>query len=122
MLRRLIVYWPEIFLALLVVFMVWIVGSCGSFQSCIQEHQEHIGGQTTQKGFANISATFGIYRDCTGRFVHDENAAIAALATLLIAAFTGTLWYATRDMLKASADQGKSMDRSIAESARAALQ
>jgi hypothetical protein len=82
--------------------LVWIVDSSESFQKCVQETQKHTGAQSAQKRIPDISIMLSVCRDC------------------LIAAFTGTLWHATRCMLKASDEQGASMERSIAESARAA--
>lgn len=120
MFRLLRAYWPELLAALLVILIIRIVGSSESFQKCVESSQKYISGQPAQKVISSIPITFGIYRDCTGRFIHDENPAIIALATLLIAVFTGTPWHATRGMLKACAEQGAAMDRSITESARAA--
>src|SRR6202051_4305081 len=106
MLRLLRAYWPELLAGLLFVLIVWIVGSSKSFQDCVENNQKQTSDQPAQKHISNIPITFRIYRDCTGRFIHDENPAIMALATLLIAAYTGTLWHATRGMLRASAEQG----------------
>lgn len=117
MIRRAVSYWPML---LVVLSLVWIVGSSESFQDCVQKTHKRTGTQSTQKGIANIPITLGICRDCLGQFVTDENPAITALATILIAAFTGTLWHATRGMLRASAEQGAAMERSIAQSSRAA--
>jgi hypothetical protein len=56
-----------------------------SFEACINHDRETTADSTT----------LGVYVHCTGTFIADNNGAITALATLVIAAFTATLWFAT---------------------------
>jgi hypothetical protein len=66
------------------------------FQVCIEKHKP-----SDEKGVAEKNKTFGIAVAldsnvrCTGEFIDANNGAITALATIVIAAFTGTLWIAT---------------------------
>jgi hypothetical protein len=57
------------------------------FQSCISQQGERIGN--------GLGADITRYARCTGRFVDAHGVGITALASLVIAAFTGTLWIAT---------------------------
>jgi hypothetical protein len=56
-----------------------------SFKACINDERETTADSTT----------VGVYVHCTGNFIADNNGGITALATLVIAAFTATLWFAT---------------------------
>lgn len=62
------------------------------FQSC--ESQESEGQQTAKQSSGSLAVIIP-YARCTSRFVGAHGVAIAALASLVIAAFTGTLWIAT---------------------------
>jgi hypothetical protein len=59
-----------------------------SFQHCINI----VNGDSSGLGLSVIAGT---YVRCSGGFIHDNTSEITALATLIIAAFTGTLWIAT---------------------------
>jgi len=65
------------------------------FQNCIEEHQHREGGNSAEKQPSGFSVTASAYVQCTGRFVNAIGNSITALATIIIAAFTGTLWIAT---------------------------
>ena len=66
-----------------------------SFQYCAENHQQTNKNAATEKNNTGVSIAVFTYFVCTGRFVEAHNGAITALATLVIAAFTGTLWIAT---------------------------
>jgi hypothetical protein len=66
------------------------------FQSCISEEGGNKGGQDTKEGYAGIGPVIAVYVRCTGRFVEGHGVGITAIATIIIAAFTATLWGATR--------------------------
>jgi hypothetical protein len=57
-----------------------------SFQTCLSQYL------TNREG---ISATAAGYAYCSGNFISDKGTGITAFATLIMAAFTGTLWAAT---------------------------
>jgi hypothetical protein len=63
------------------------------FQSCLSHESE--GQQTGKQGDGSFGAVIIPYARCTSRFVGAHGVAITALASLVIAAFTGTLWIAT---------------------------
>ena len=61
-----------------------------SFKACINHE-----GQIVEGHDPGISAMVGVYAHCTGAFIEGNSGGITALATLVIAAFTATLWLAT---------------------------
>jgi hypothetical protein len=66
-----------------------------SFQQCITSHDNDKADGPPEKNPSAFGVTIDSYVRCTGRFVKTYEAAIAALATIIIAAFTCTLWIAT---------------------------
>jgi hypothetical protein len=75
---------------LLVLFIGLARGFSSSFKACINHEAEQIAKEPAQGG-----AIVGVYAHCTGAFIDDNNGGITALAALVIAAFTATLWLAT---------------------------
>lgn len=66
-----------------------------SFQQCIAEKpadKEGTPPKEDQPGFVSVVASYGT---CSGRFIEAHGGGITALATIVIAAFTVTLWVAT---------------------------
>ena len=66
-----------------------------SFQGCINEQQNPKPNSSTEEQPSSFRATVAIYADCSGRFIDAHHDGITALATVVIAAFTCTLWLAT---------------------------
>jgi hypothetical protein len=66
-----------------------------SFQQCIasQENKDASGASENHPSIFGI--TIDLYVRCTGEFIKESGEAITALATIVIAAFTATLWDAT---------------------------
>jgi hypothetical protein len=65
------------------------------FQACVEKHQ---AGASSRIADDDISGRWiGLVTDgvrCSGEFVEANSAAITALAAILVAAFTATLWIA----------------------------
>jgi hypothetical protein len=78
-----------------ILALVWTVEGSQPFQSCVKEAKYQIGGQTFKRALANFSTWTGHRKDCVGAFIHQNEGAITALATLFIALFTLTLWRST---------------------------
>jgi hypothetical protein len=76
-----------------------------SFQTCVSQ---------------NTSAPIRANALCTAQLIDTHAGFFTALASFVIAAFTGTLWVANLGMLKASANQANAMERSIGEAAKSA--
>src|SRR6202140_5078991 len=79
------------FFVLLLIFLAAFVAGekqfSPSFQSCLSQ-------QPADKD-DSLGAAVTNYARCTGEFVDAHGGAITAVASLIIAAFTGTLWIAT---------------------------
>jgi hypothetical protein len=82
---------PLLALFVCVAVFVWIESFSSSFQSCINEQASHKGEQSTKEHNGSIAVVIS-YARCTGRFVNEHDGGITALATIIIAAFTGTIW------------------------------
>ena len=83
-------YIATLFVLLLVFLAIFVTAEkklSPFFQSCISQQQTDNGD--------DLGATVTSYARCTVRFADGHGAGIAALAGLVIAAFTGTLWIAT---------------------------
>jgi len=80
-----------------VLVVLLLYHSSESFQSCINAKQNAGAERTFYKSIANFLVTLGIGRGCTGYFIQEAGNAITALATLLIAIFTWTLWRTSAD-------------------------
>src|ERR1700676_413658 len=87
--RSLLIFATTVVL-LVLLFIALERGFSSSFQGCINHE-----GQTVEDHNPGFSAMVGVYAHCTGAFIDENNGGITALATLVIAAFTATLWLAT---------------------------
>ncbi|HET7083282.1 MAG TPA: hypothetical protein VFI23_00815 [Rhizomicrobium sp.] len=76
---------------------LWLIWSSESFQSCIQTKQNADAEKAFYEGISQFLVAGGVLRGCTGYFLHQSGEAITALATIVIALFTWTLWRVSRD-------------------------
>ena len=90
------------------VFLLLVLRS-PTFQECVQANQNLENHKTIYGYFASL---FWVTYWCTGIFVGQNGEAITALATIVMAAFTGTLWWAT-------SEQGKLTKEALVVSTRA---
>jgi hypothetical protein len=72
------------------VLFGWVETFSSSFQACISEQTGRYSKESPNETEAIIK-TFAFSR-CTGRFVNDHNGGITALASIVVAAFTATIW------------------------------
>jgi len=72
---------------------VWVESFSSSFQSCMEQ-------QTGREGLALIIS----YSRCSARFVNEHNGGLSALASLMVAAFTFTLWLIASSQLRHARD------------------
>jgi hypothetical protein len=79
------------FIILVVVFVFLESTFSSTFQQCIAAHE----AGTANDHPSVFGITVDAYFRCTGSFVKSYEAAIGALGTIIIAAFTATLWIAT---------------------------
>jgi hypothetical protein len=92
------------------VFVAWVISGSQSFQTCFQENKRTNTYQSLYENGSVISKMIVRTRlngECGVHFFGDESSAITSLATLLIAAFTFTLWRATDKMWIAGEKQLK---------------
>jgi hypothetical protein len=109
--RLLTAIWVTVFIAALAFAAALIVGTSKTFQSCVQEANKHEGKQ----GITKLPVMLGIYRDCTGEFLHENGEAVTALFTIILAVSTIGLWAATNRLYKAGEEQRRSSERIAAE-------
>jgi hypothetical protein len=86
-------YIATFFIFVLVFLTVFVAAEkkfSPSFQSCIGQQGQGIANESNDLG-----AVITSYTRCTGEFVDTHRGGLTALASLVIAAFTGTLWIAT---------------------------
>jgi hypothetical protein len=82
-----------------VALIVWIVGTSQSLQSCMHELKNDKSFQALHESgpaIGRIPARLRLNVACVGHFIEVNDAAITALATLIVALFTATLWGSTR--------------------------
>jgi hypothetical protein len=88
------------FLASIIILLGFLVSvertSSPFFQSCINDQQDAKTDAPSQNKPSGYGAVFTSYIACSGRFIEGHGVGITALATIVIAAFTATLWIATR--------------------------
>src|SRR5436190_374383 len=66
-----------------------------SFQQCINQNNSTKAGTADKETNAPSSTTIFNYVRCTGEFLDQSEGTVTAIATIVIAAFTCTLWIAT---------------------------
>jgi hypothetical protein len=64
------------------------------FDGCVNSNIRSQQYTSNRDNPPNILSTVAAYADCSGYFLNRNGAGITALATIVIAAFTGTLWRA----------------------------
>jgi hypothetical protein len=77
------------------IFLVVERTSSPFFQSCINDQQNAKSNSATKEQPASYGTILTSYVNCSGRFIEGHSVGITALATIIIAAFTCTLWIAT---------------------------
>lgn len=95
--------------ALLLVFCLWIsyaAWSTSSFQKCIAEQKEQQGTSNIKENPPEILLSLAVVDTvCATRLVYDFRDATIAIATVLIAIFTLTLWRSTHALWDAGQEQ-----------------
>jgi hypothetical protein len=98
MLRNSLIFLASFFITMAV--FVWSENEISpSFQSCISQHSGDHGDKKSQ----NKSLIVSVVKSqaiCSLRLVDRHNGFFAALAAMVVAAFTGTLWFATDKLWK----------------------
>ncbi|HMK79985.1 MAG TPA: hypothetical protein VK438_10065 [Xanthobacteraceae bacterium] len=82
-------------LALFLVFVLVERAFSPPFQQCVSGETQPKEGAAAKKDDARSQSVIFDYIRCTGEFLDRNQGTLTALATIVIAAFTGTLWVAT---------------------------
>ena len=109
--------------ALALAISLSVVGTSKSFEACVRKEKN-------TKPYSALYQSPSVVRravvrlhlnaTCAGQFTDENGAAIAALATIVLAYFTFTLWGATRGMLDVAGEQAHAMENSITQASRSA--
>jgi hypothetical protein len=94
----------------------FLIGTSESFQRCIQDRKTHHAYDALHEEnplLIKLIVRLNLHAACARYTAGENDGAITALATFLIAGFTFTLWRATPGMLEASERQHKDTLRSI---------
>ena len=78
------------------VFLLVERTSSPFFQKCISEESGNKGEHAANESNASIGPIITVYVRCSGRFMDGHGVGLTAIASFIIAAFTATLWIATR--------------------------
>jgi hypothetical protein len=88
---------------LVVMFAVAIISALGflefapAFNECVQANQAH---NPNQPPYEKLPGFLWVQYWCAGVFLHETGDIITAIATVTMAAFTGTLWWSTASTAK----------------------
>jgi hypothetical protein len=85
------------------------------FQACVSENQNADKTSAPKKQPAGFGSAVSRYVQCSGDFIDAHGVGITALASIVIAAFTGTLWIATRRHATLTKASFRIAERALAE-------
>ena len=88
-------YFASFVIILLAVSLVGERSFSPTFQRCISGDNSSRSDNPTNESPSDLNAQVSVYAQCSGRFLDLHGAGLTAIATIVIAAFTGTLWVAT---------------------------
>jgi hypothetical protein len=81
------------------LFVAWVISGSQSFKTCFRNNENAQTYSALQEDINVVTKAvirIRLNSECALHFFGDDSAAITALSTLLIAAFTWTLWLSTR--------------------------
>jgi hypothetical protein len=78
-----------------------VVGTSKTFRGCVDESNKHAGEQSSNKAIIDFPV-IGLYRDCTGEFLHENGEAIIAVFTIVLSFSTIGLWISTYNLWSAT--------------------
>jgi hypothetical protein len=96
---KLAAYFLIFLIAVTTVFVAGARTFSPIFQSCIQQDKNASTQNSAEKQPSSLKIAVDAYVRCTGSFAESHHGVITGLATLIIASFTGTLWWATWSLL-----------------------
>jgi hypothetical protein len=108
-------YLFALILAMLVVFVAVERALSPFFQSCISENENPNKNTAAKEQPAGLGSIISTYVKCSERFIEGHGVGITALATIVIAAFTGTLWLATSQQARLTGETVRIAERALTE-------
>lgn len=95
--------------------LYWLVDSSPSFKNCIRDHKNDSAYHQLHEDGAIASRVARLHLQivCIEDWTEHYQGAIGAVATLMVAAFTFTLWRATKRLWRSAEDQLTEFRRSL---------
>lgn len=85
-----------------IVVAILIVWFSDAFHQCMKQSYYESADYEPEKGIAQIFATLGWTKTCTGAFLKENGKAITAFFTLVVGLFTAALWSSTERLWQSS--------------------
>ena len=85
--------------AVALIAAAWLMFGSEIFQNCVRNNSNEQPNGSALQGLAHL---FWVSRWCSGVFLKENSEALTAMATAVMAIFTGTLWWATTEQGKLS--------------------
>ena len=109
---------------ILVAVTAWLVIGSSSFQSCVCRISGDDVHHQSEYSVRGRFAASGGYADCLGQYLQQNNGAVTAIATVVMAVFSGLLWATTKSLWVEAKDASLTAQKAAAaaeKSANAAL-
>jgi hypothetical protein len=114
----------RVLIAVVCLWLLYVTSVSIEFQKCVSEKQHEQSRQTSEQYVPEVLRPFvvsaHIETDCFAGFLYDSRDAIAAIATVILAIFTGRLWYATAGLREIAEMQSGDLKASVAVANRTA--
>jgi hypothetical protein len=97
-LRRIWSHWATVALLLAALIFLYVIARSSSFQSCYAHNEQYVQGSIS--GLSWLFRNAKVWVRCVGDFTEQNHGPLTAVATILLAFFTTTLWWATRKLVR----------------------
>lgn len=108
---------------ILASMFLWAISDSETFRNCEQDrkyHQPYKALHEESALFVKMIARVKLTSACSFVSVNENTGAVSAIASIIVAFFTGTLWWVTWGMVRIARDQRADMLRSINAAEKAA--
>jgi hypothetical protein len=109
--------WPTLLVAGC-LWLLYIEVDSAAFQQCVADHRSTYPGEASKENPAYFIAAVSFWRvkiwtSCTGVLIDAYREAVTAVATIVIAIFTWTLWWSTKRLAEFARDQADDTKQSL---------
>jgi hypothetical protein len=109
--------WPTLLIATC-LWLLYIEVDSAAFQQCVADHRSTYPEEASKENPAYFIAAASFWRvkiwtSCTGVFIDAYREAVTAVATIVIAIFTWTLWWSTKRLAEFARDQADDTKQSL---------